>query len=343
MSSPGDAGDEPPPAASAPEPRVRRRGFDWPPTAEQVTTAVGEAAITALVLSALIVYPSPGWMPLPVALYSAVAAVVAAAWVYCSAVDPAQPGGVPYGCFTAAHPPRPKERYCRICRKSVPQMDHHCGFLATCIGRRNYVAFATLAIAGTVQHALGVALCVSAALPPWARDGVSGAPLGDGGIVHLSLAAAASAVGAGAFGTLAAFHAYLMAWARMGTVEWIIAQNEALNARLDAAAAARREAAARRAEDADRADQEAARAARRAAADAAAPASTKEEGAGSPGGTKTASSEATPSSLAAADVAVTVGAAALDSPPAGAAPAQQQQQAPPQQRPPPSEPPLVSV
>ena len=61
----------------------------------------------------------------------------------------------------------PRTKHCHLCRKCVAGFDHHCLYLNTCIGRRNYAAFMamlTAAVALLSMHiAVAVALAVRAA------------------------------------------------------------------------------------------------------------------------------------------------------------------------------------
>lgn len=41
-----------------------------------------------------------------------------------------------------------RERYCKLCGKTVMGLDHHCVWLNTCVGKRTYWAFFILATAG---------------------------------------------------------------------------------------------------------------------------------------------------------------------------------------------------
>ncbi|RYG50260.1 hypothetical protein EON66_12030 [archaeon] len=43
------------------------------------------------------------------------------------------------------------DRYCRICAKMVPGLDHHCSWLNTCVGKRTYAIFFVLVLAGTAR------------------------------------------------------------------------------------------------------------------------------------------------------------------------------------------------
>ena len=219
-----------PPAVPAGR-QVRKRGFAPPFSSEQVTAFVGQIVLSALALSVFAVYPSGRWMALPLALYCGVTAVMLSAWVYCSLIDPSANGGkgIPYCCMRQT---QQKERFCRICYKTVPGLDHHCNFLSTCIGRRNYVAFVTLAVSGTIQHGLGVALCVASALSLRDRTDDELEGLGIGGIIHIVITATGALIGAISFGTLAVFHLFLILVAGQGTYDWLITQTERREQRL---------------------------------------------------------------------------------------------------------------
>ena len=60
-------------------------------------------------------------------------------------------------CFSA---PEKSARYCGSCRKTVSGLDHHCTWLNTCVGRRNYVPFICLVFIGAAQSVLQTAVGV---------------------------------------------------------------------------------------------------------------------------------------------------------------------------------------
>jgi palmitoyltransferase len=50
--------------------------------------------------------------------------------------------------------------YCLDCNKTIFQLDHHCSFLNTCIGGKNYPMFIILIVAGALQMSLHVLICI---------------------------------------------------------------------------------------------------------------------------------------------------------------------------------------
>lgn len=69
----------------------------------------------------------------------------------------------PASSFSCLRVPHKEMRYCTIRCKTSPGLDHHCSWVNTCIGERNYEAFYCLTIASTLQTALqtvvGVLMC----------------------------------------------------------------------------------------------------------------------------------------------------------------------------------------
>ena len=59
--------------------------------------------------------------------------------------------GLPLICLSTDDIP---VKYCGTCRKSVLGLDHHCTWLNTCIGRRNYLPFLVLVFVGAGQQLL---------------------------------------------------------------------------------------------------------------------------------------------------------------------------------------------
>ena len=62
-----------------------------------------------------------------------------------------------------------KAHYCSVCRKYVLGIDHHCTWLNTCVGSRNYAYFFALISAASAQLLIqaSVAVCVQTL---WMRE-----------------------------------------------------------------------------------------------------------------------------------------------------------------------------
>jgi DHHC palmitoyltransferase len=193
----------------------RVRGCQWPFSAEQTGSVSLEVTITVASYVCFGLMVQTPYLAIPLALYSVPVVTVILCWAYCVSVDPALPGGIP--CKRMAKT-QSQTRYCAQCRKVIPGLDHHCSWLNTCVGKRNYVAFFTLAIAGTIQHALGLILGIcTAASPAWRGENNSIV----GPVVFGAIVAFLGLVGTIAFGSLASFHLYLV-YKGYGTVDYIV-------------------------------------------------------------------------------------------------------------------------
>jgi polyferredoxin len=53
-------------------------------------------------------------------------------------------------CHICHIPVEPDTKHCGRCNKCVAAFDHHCLYLNTCIGRRNYRTFVALTTAATL-------------------------------------------------------------------------------------------------------------------------------------------------------------------------------------------------
>ena len=76
-------------------------------------------------------------------------------WIVIEYINPEDKnyGSSPYLKCT---PSRNKSNYCIQCKKMVLGIDHHCTWLNTCIGSKNYILFVTIVIIGTLQMGLQV-------------------------------------------------------------------------------------------------------------------------------------------------------------------------------------------
>ena len=158
------------------------------------------------------------------------AVIVLTAWFFAEYIDPEQTShfnGIPVICFP---PPEKSSRYCGGCRKTVTGLDHHCSWLNTCIGRRNYVFFFVLVFVGAVQHLLHVLVGIIT-MAVWIGGPEKQAYISsyfNGQLWAFYLVVCVfvvlSAIMATGFMLLLAFHSYLLLYARKGTYDWLLAR-----------------------------------------------------------------------------------------------------------------------
>lgn len=172
-----------------------------------------------------------------VAVHTVNSTILLASWRSCESIDPAAPveDSLPNGwCGVRLDGPRwEKTRYCALCRKAVPGLDHHCTWLQTCIGKANYAQFFTVACTGTLQFVLQVAYAALCLL--WLHHN----PLDDAGafqyVVEGCLIAclAISVPCMFMYFVLLGFHLWLMVLG-YGTYEWMLRRRKEQRAKLEA-------------------------------------------------------------------------------------------------------------
>lgn len=81
-------------------------------------------------------------------IYSVLVITFLILWYLVETIDPAEPGGIPCVCMSKT---QSQKHYCTLCYKHVQGLDHHCMWLNTCIGKRNYPIFFALITFGTIQ------------------------------------------------------------------------------------------------------------------------------------------------------------------------------------------------
>jgi hypothetical protein len=241
----------------------RRNGFSAPLSSDQLKVFLLYPCNLAgyyLLVTFMKFYDEPvrnGLLFLNVAL----TLVILSAWLAAELVDPEHtPGkaGIPVVCYP---PPEKSSRYCGGCRKTVLGLDHHCSWLNTCIGRRNYVPFVVLVFTGAAQqglpfppfgrwdvlcpspftrffpHIVRIPLCLAVvhlavgvvAIAVWQQqDPTRTAAAFNGSIwgfyLVVSVFLLLSAVMATGLLLLAGFHSYLMLVVRKGTYDWLLSR-----------------------------------------------------------------------------------------------------------------------
>jgi hypothetical protein len=205
----------------SPTRRSRINGCDPPFSVEQIGSVFLELFFTTLTLAVISLYADrPGPLAICLILYLLCFLTVAVSYIYCSSVDPAAPN-IDY--FLLPTRKSTTSRYCRLCSKSIPGLDHHCIWLNTCIGARNYWAFYVLASAGLLQHILQLILCALVATPlAWK---MSSSDRGENGPAFAGIVSSLSVIGIVAFGSLWLFHSYLLTQG-IGTYDWLLRRSE---------------------------------------------------------------------------------------------------------------------
>ena len=138
----------------------RSRGCQAPLSGQLIGSAALQLSLTAAAYICWGLYVQPRFLAIPLVLSTVPFATMLACWIYCVSVDPSKADGA-MRCSRMSYT-QAQERYCRQCAKTVPGLDHHCGWLNTCIGTRNYVPFFILNVAGeSVLPPPGVVISVA--------------------------------------------------------------------------------------------------------------------------------------------------------------------------------------
>jgi palmitoyltransferase ZDHHC1/11 len=201
--------------------KVRKNGFDTPISMEQLGASA--LMISSSILSYGFYVPfsnSLAWsIILPI--YSCLLLLVLIFWTLCEVIDPADDGPyikVPSQQVTHTT----KNNYCRLCNKTIPGLDHHCNWLNTCVGRKNYAYFLMLSSIGTAFFLSQVILAlILVCYSPWQSILVISSSANTIGFkIYSAIVIALGAIGAFSFGSLLSFHIYLN-WYRISTYEYM--------------------------------------------------------------------------------------------------------------------------
>lgn len=179
------------------------------------------------------------------AVHVAAMVLLVASWRSCEAIDPAKHVDevLPNGWLGVklSGPRWEKTRYCALCRKAVPGLDHHCTWLQTCVGQANYAQFFTVAVTGTVQFVVQVVFGVAGLLwlELWLEDASWASAPEVYSVLEAFLVASTllSVPCMFMYFVLLGFHVYLM-FLGYGTYEWMLRRRKQQRAKAEAAKAA---------------------------------------------------------------------------------------------------------
>jgi len=192
----------------------RINGFQCPPTIEQCCT------VFITFLSVCLYYGTVPYtlrnqdetvFTTTVGIYTFCFSVFSCCWLCLEWMDPSNGNGISCICMKET---QIGMRFCQICRKNVKGLDHHCVWLNTCIGKRNYPIFFSLIVSGTCLYYFQtiVSMC---ALLLWNEDVT---PTLKG--LFVVQAILSFAVGC-LISSLLCFHIYLL-YIGIGTYDWLI-------------------------------------------------------------------------------------------------------------------------
>ncbi|KAK1943547.1 putative protein S-acyltransferase 22 [Phytophthora citrophthora] len=216
---------------------MRTNGFEKPFSRDQVTSWIIQLiligsfiAFVATLLSwdklpgrRVFVTLTPNYQCLAILLPNAtLVIIVITSWCICESRDPSKP--TPSSIFPSLlRVPHKEARYCGLCYKNSPGLDHHCTWLNTCIGESNYESFYWLVVSATcqtlLQTVIGILMCTlwEAEVKANSADGWSMTVIG---LLWIHNAACMSL--SNSFVLLAGFHTYLLC-VGMGTYDFILA------------------------------------------------------------------------------------------------------------------------
>eukprot|EP01031_Cornospumella_fuschlensis_P032454 gene32454-39242_t len=152
------------------------------------------------------------------------ALAVVSAWLVAITTNPEPSDGVnrSFHCFQVRV--KRETRYCPDCKKMVFELDHHCYFLNTCVGAKNYCSFLSVVVFAGMQMLLHVAVSLYFQFDKDCWVKLENSVLQHGWavwllvLVHLVM----SALQAILLIVLLGFHIYLSCVKRMGTFDWML-------------------------------------------------------------------------------------------------------------------------
>ena len=151
--------------------KTRINGFQCPPSRDQIKTLTTYPL--TIICFYFILFVTLSWddslLVILMGLDGALSVMLFLAWAAVEYINPEQKEGltgIRVICFSA---PEKSARFCGACRKTVSGLDHHCTWLNTCIGRRNYFPFICLVFIGAAQSILHTTIGFTAAIV-WIND-----------------------------------------------------------------------------------------------------------------------------------------------------------------------------
>ncbi|TYZ57147.1 hypothetical protein PybrP1_002779 [[Pythium] brassicae (nom. inval.)] len=211
--------------------QVRVNGLQRPLTRDQLASWLGHGLSAACFYAAAITLLARGQHEhesglvsltfVALAVHVPTLALLLVAWISCERIDPSEALTHGWLGIKLRGSRWEKSRYCALCKKNVPGLDHHCTWLQTCIGKANYVQFFTIACAGSLQflsQTLYASLCLAWLYLPATAHAGSMSVMVQGALAACLLISAPCMV---LYFILLGFHVWLT-WLGYGTYEWML-------------------------------------------------------------------------------------------------------------------------
>mmetsp|Transcript_46787 Transcript_46787/g.69209 ORF Transcript_46787/g.69209 Transcript_46787/m.69209 type:complete len:501 (+) Transcript_46787:113-1615(+) len=217
--------------------RVRKNGCAGPFSREQIGAWVAQIVVTLgfyigvpfLFNDSTQAYNDVALIT-SLAVYTAIFVVYIALFIAVETIDPCEEGGIMCLCFEKT---QASYRFCQICNKNVRGLDHHCTWLNTCIGQRNYPIFYSMVFLGGLSAAWQTFVAVASLTmwaPPTGRDYWVLSVVGIYSVITFVVVCL--------FWSLNLFHCHLFRL-RLGTYDWLLARARAKRAKIRAEREAR--------------------------------------------------------------------------------------------------------
>mmetsp|Transcript_14117 Transcript_14117/g.20871 ORF Transcript_14117/g.20871 Transcript_14117/m.20871 type:complete len:272 (-) Transcript_14117:106-921(-) len=189
---------------------MRKSAFDYPLSNDQVASTIVYLLMSTFFCVIAVFSLDAFYLKIVFPIYVAMQALFLGLWIYLEFEDPSNVGGYE---FTRKRS-RNCERYCPSCRKAIVGFDHHCTWLNTCIGKRNYLQFYLLSVVGSVMFA-------SQAIVGLLVIFLGGRCMWDKGVIVWGVHVALSFAIFSAFLSLSGFHTFLIIIGK-GTYDYIM-------------------------------------------------------------------------------------------------------------------------
>jgi hypothetical protein len=210
---------------------ARKNGLEYPRSTDQLFTITVYPLLTigffVIAGRSIDIYDEHFVGVIVIVLHSLLSVGVLLNWFCVSTLDPSQSNKEPSCIFVERNQRKPY--YCMHCNKKIPGFDHHCVWLNTCVGSRNYPYFYFLSVFGTLQFGLQIivyALTIFKISNSTSNKAVLDFFGGKTGcqVVLVILICLATVVFL-AFSSLCLFHSYLRG-SGLSTYEWVSIQHE---------------------------------------------------------------------------------------------------------------------